>query len=148
MNLRNQRRLAAEVLGVGARRVAFDEDRLEDIAEAITRDDIRLLINNQAITVKPVKGISRGRARLRKEKKKASGSGRGHGSRKGTKKSRTPKKKAWIGKIRAIRDELRKMKERKELDEGMYRSLYRQAKGGLFHSRRHLREHVKKMEGA
>ncbi|MEM2875660.1 MAG: 50S ribosomal protein L19e, partial [Candidatus Bathyarchaeia archaeon] len=41
MNLRNQRRLATEVLKVGKSRVWFDPERIEDIELAITRDEIR-----------------------------------------------------------------------------------------------------------
>lgn len=144
MNLRNQRRLAAEILKAGATRVVFNKERLEDAGEAITREDIRLLIKNGVISVKPLKGNSRGRIREKAAQKKK-GRGRGHGSRKGTKNARTPSKKAWVNKIRALRDELRKMKEEKKIDESMYRKLYRQSKGNLFHSRRHVREHVERM---
>ncbi|MBD3387701.1 MAG: 50S ribosomal protein L19e [Candidatus Altiarchaeales archaeon] len=144
MNLRNQRRLAAEVLKVGVNRVKFDGERLEDISEALTRDDIRTLIKSGAISRKPVKGVSRGRARER-ERQKEKGRRRGKGHRRGTSNARAPRKREWIRKIRAVRDELRKLKEKKEITVPEYRKLYNQAKGNLFQSRRHLREHIERM---
>jgi large subunit ribosomal protein L19e len=50
-----------------------------------------------------------------------------------------------MGKIRAIRDELKKMREGKEITPTEYRVLYVQAKGNLFQSRRHLREQIERM---
>jgi len=143
MNLRGQRRLAAEVMKIGANKVRFNEERLEDVSEALTREDIRALVKSGAITKKPERGVSRGRARER-DKQKKKGRQRGKGKRGGTSKARTPKKRSWINKIRAVRDELKNMREKGEITVSEYRKLYRQAKGNLFQSRRHLREHVER----
>jgi len=147
MNLRGQRNLAAKVMKSGKNRVKIDPDRMEEVSEALTRDDIRALIKSKAITKKPKKGVSKGRARQRKKKQKA-GRQRGPGHRKGTSKARTPKKRAWITKIRAIRDELKKMRQEGEISPSEYRKLYIQAKGNLFQSRRHLREQIGRMRSA
>ncbi len=144
MNLRGQRRLAADVLDVGVNRVTFNPERLEDIDEALTREDIRALIKTGAIGKKPVKGVSRGRARAKAEQKRK-GRRRGSGHREGSGNARDPSKRRWVNKIRAIRDELRKMRENGDITVSEYRKLYRQAKGNLFQSRRHLREHVERM---
>ncbi len=145
MNFQAQRRLASQVLKAGKTRISFDPDRAEDIDEALTTDDIRALINTGAITKKQKKGISRGRTRKAKAQK-LKGRQRGSGRRKGSANARTPKKKAWISKIRAIRDELKKMRESGELTSTNYRRLYLQAKGNLFQSRRHLRENIERMK--
>jgi large subunit ribosomal protein L19e len=145
MNLAGQRRLAAQIMKVGQGRVKFNIERQEEISEALTREDIRALINSGAITKKPKVGVSRGRTRAR-ERQKKKGRGRGAGHRKGTAKARTPKKRAWISLIRAVRDELKKMRANKEITESEYRRLYAQAKGNLFVSRRHLREQVQRMK--
>ena len=141
MNLTSQKRLAAEVLGVGVNRVWIDPERLEDVSKAITRDDIKHYIANGAIAAQEKKGISRGRFKERLIQKKK-GRGKGHGRRSGTKGARTPKKEVWMKKVRALRDELKKMKKERKIDESSYRKFYRQIKGNLFHSRRHLREHI------
>jgi len=144
MDLKGQKRLAADILGVGVNRIKIDPEMLEDVSKAITREDIKYHISTGAISAKPEKGISRGRLHKRMEQKKK-GRRKGHGHRSGSKGARTGKKEAWMRKIRAIRDELKKMRESKDIDSSGYRKLYRQAKGNLFHSRRHLREYVERM---
>ena len=145
MNLNGQRRLAAQVMKCGATRVKFDPERLEEVSEAITKDDIRGLVKSGAITERPITGISRGRFRA-KRKQKLKGRRKGAGKRGGKAGARTPKKKKWMGKIRAIRDELKKMRQSKEIDATAYRKLYVQAKGNVFLSRRHLREQIGRMK--
>lgn len=144
MNLKSHRRMAAAVTGAGQTRIRFNPERLEDVSGALTKDDIRGLLKSGAITVKPETGISRGRARARK-KAKLKGRHSGMGKREGRSKARTPAKRKWINKIRAIRDELSMMREKKEITPTEYRKLYRQAKGNLFLSRRHLREQIGRM---
>ena len=143
MNLSNQKNLAARVMGIGINRVYFNPESASEISEALTRDDIKHLISIGAIAKKPKHGISRGRHN-KKVLMKKKGKRKGHGHRSGTKKARNPKKEAWIKKIRAIRDELKKMLNSKEIDRQTYSKIYRQAKGNLFHSRRHMREHIQR----
>ncbi len=50
-DLRAQKRLAADVLDVGKNRVWFDPDAQGAIADAITREDIRELVDDGSIKV-------------------------------------------------------------------------------------------------
>jgi len=68
--LSNQKRIAADVLKVGASRVWLDPDKLTDVVNAITREDIRGLIKDGTIKPKQARGISRGRARGNDVKRK------------------------------------------------------------------------------
>ena len=145
MNLTSQKRLAAKLLKAGKTRVKFNVERIEDVAGALTREDVRSLIKSGAITALQKKGNSRGRIRFRKEQK-SKGRGKGQGLRTGKKTARTPSKKKWMGKVRALRHELRKMRSEKVVEGTLYRTLYRQIKGNLFSSRRHLRESVERMK--
>jgi large subunit ribosomal protein L19e len=142
MDLKNQRRLAAEILGCGVNRIWIDPTRNEDVGEAITRADVRRLINDKAIRARQKKGISRGRARYAQGQKKK-GKRRGQGSRKGAKKARTPKKQAWIATIRPIRAQLREYRDSGRIDSRTYRKLYRRAKGGMFKSKSRLEAHMR-----
>jgi large subunit ribosomal protein L19e len=142
MDLKNQRRLASELLGCGENRVWIDPTRMEDVAEAITRSDIRNLINDKAIRAKQKRGISRGRARYKQDQKRK-GKRRGHGSRKGAKKARAPKKKTWINTIRPIRAQLMEYRKQGKIDSATYRKLYRRAKGGMFRSKARLDAHLR-----
>jgi large subunit ribosomal protein L19e len=140
-DLTHQRRMAAEILKCGVNRVWMDEDRNEEIARAVTRDDIRLLIKGGAIKKRPKIGISRGRKRhLKKQKEK--GRRRGYGSRKGAKFARLPRKRRWISTIRPLRAYLKELRDEGRIDRRAYRLYYRKAKGGEFRSKEHLRLHL------
>ncbi len=139
--------MASELLGAGTKRVKIGPDNVEEVSKSITRDDVRDQIKRGNILTKAKKGVSRGRAR-RKTEQKRKGRGEGYAHRSGSSKAREPKKRAWIRKIRAIRNEIRKLKEEGKIDKQTYRRLYMQAKGNLFHSRRHIREHLDKVKGS
>ena len=140
-DLANQKRLAAALLKVGVTRVWMDPERLEDIATAITREDIRGLIEEGVVKRRAVVGISRGRARAR-DIKRAKGHLKGHGSRRGAAGARDPKKNRWMRKIRAQRKVLKEMREEKTIDAHNYRILYRKAKGGEFRNVAHLKSYI------
>jgi len=140
-DLRNQRRMASSLLKCGLHRVWMDQDRLDEIAKAVTKDDIRVLINGGAIKSRQIKGISSGRKKF-VAKQKEKGRRRGHGSRKGAKYARLPKKERWIRTIRPIRSYLKTLRDDKKIDKTTYRRYYRKAKGGEFRSRHHLQTHL------
>lgn len=137
-----QKRLAGQVMKCSKKRVIFDEDRLDEIKEAITKIDIRALVKKEAIKKRPVKGISRGRAR-KKRAQKIKGKQKGHGSRKGKKTARTPKKREWINRIRAQKNLLKALKNKGVVDKKIYRKLYLRSKGGFFRSKRHIKLYIK-----
>jgi len=142
MNLKNQRRMAAEILKCGVNRVWMDPNRLEDVEDSITRADIRTLIASGTIAAAQKKGISRGRAR-HVAKQKAKGRRKGQGSRKGTTNARKPNKERWMQTIRPIRKRLRDLRDDGKLPDGIYRDYYLKAKGGMFRSVSHLESHLK-----
>ncbi len=144
MNLRFQRRLAAQILKCGENRVWMDPTHIEEIAEAITKEDIRELIREGYIKKMQVKGTSRVRARYIAAQK-AKGRRRGHGKRKGAKYARYPRKRRWMKNIRAIRRTLRELRDEGKLDRHHYRKAYRWAKGGIFKSKKHLIQHLEMM---
>ena len=123
-----QRRLAAEILGVGENKVFFDNLRIDDISQAITRTDIKELIKDKAI----FKKISERQAK--KERK-----GKRKGSGKFRRKVRT-RKRDYILKIRNLRRYLSSVK-----GNGMpledYNYMRRLAKAGHFKTRKHLKEY-------
>ena len=132
-DLRAQKRLASEVLDVGKNRVWFDPDRQGDIDDAITRDDIRELVDEGAIRVEDAGGNSRGRARERQQKR-SYGHQSGAGSRKGKAGARQDPKQDWESRIRAQRARLRELRDGGDLDRSAYRDLYDKAGGGEFDS--------------
>lgn len=145
-DLRNQRRLAAQIMKAGASRVRIDPDRADEVAGAVTRADVRKLISGGVITTVQKEGVSRGRGR-KLDMQKRKGRRTGPGSRKGAAGARTPRKAKWVSLIRALRDELRSLREKGAIDAHTYRAYYVRAKGGQFRSRAHLKSHMK-TEGA
>ena len=133
MSLKNQRRLAAEVLKVGQSRVWIDPEKTDDVEGVITRMEIRKLVHEDAIKALPEAGVSKGRARTLHDKRKR-GLRQGAGTREGKKTARTSKKRTWENRIRAIREYLRDLRERRIIQDGAYRKLYLTAKGGMFSS--------------
>ena len=142
MDLKNQRRMAAEILDCGENRVWIDPNRIEDLTDAITRADIRTAIESGTIKALPKAGISQGRTRYNHAQRKK-GRQRGPGSRKGRAGSRSPTKRDWIQTIRPIRAELRDLRDSGKITKHVYREFYMKAKGGMFKSRTHLLTHLK-----
>ncbi|MFQ6074904.1 MAG: 50S ribosomal protein L19e [Candidatus Bathyarchaeia archaeon] len=141
MSLKSQRRLASEMLKVGKSRVWIDPERIGDVEVAITREEVRRLIHEGAIRALPKVGVSRARARLLHEKRKR-GRRRGAGSRSGADTARNPQKEDWMRRIRAIRKELRELRDRRIITKSVYRRLYLLAKGGVFEDSSHLRQYI------
>ena len=137
-----QRRLAAQILKCGENRIKFDSIRLSDIKEAITKADIRLLINDGAISKKRPLNTSKFWARKRKDQKSYSKQ-KGFGSRKGKKSARTEPKRAWINKIRLQRRFIKSLREQGNISSTGLHELYRKSKGGFFRSLRHLKLYTK-----
>lgn len=133
MSLKSQRRLAAQLMKVGANRVWIDPNRIEDVEVAITRSEIRRLIDEDIIQQLPAKGVSRARARILHKKKKQ-GLRRGSGTREGSSRAKVTKKDAWMLKIRALRRKLKEWKANRTVAQESYRRLYRVASSGAFGS--------------
>ena len=139
MDLKSQRRLAAEILKVGENRVWIDPERIDEVEIAITREEIRKLIHEKSIKRKPEKGVSRTRARILHMKRKK-GLRRGPGRRS---KSRISKKESWMKKIRALRRRLKELKQNRTITESTYNQFYRTAGAGVFDSIAELERRIK-----
>ncbi|MBN1454838.1 MAG: 50S ribosomal protein L19e [Methanomicrobia archaeon] len=141
VNLTKQRRLAAKILHVGLGRVWIDPKAAGDVAEAITRNDIRGLIEDGVIQKIQKQGISSGRARVN-ARQKAMGRRKGHGSRKGARGARTKRKERWMSKIRALRYRLKELRADDSINKTVYRKLYNKANGGDFRNVAHLNDYI------
>ena len=83
MQLTNQKRLAAKILGCGENRVWINPDYIDEIASSVQADDIREFIEEGLIRAKAVKGTSRVRARARHTTRKLRRRRRGRGCARG-----------------------------------------------------------------
>ena len=144
VNLKKKRLLVARMLNVGANRVRFEPDKLDDIADSITREDIRSLIKNGVIWTAKSKGTSRAgtKAKLHVKKKR----GTGAGSKKGKKGARIGKKESYVKKIRTMRYHLKILKSRNDINRDIFWSLYKKVNGGQIRSLSHLRENIREIK--
>lgn len=141
MSLKSQRRMAAEILGVGEDRVWIDPEKIEDVEAAITREDIKRLIHEGVIRKLKDRGVSRARARIAHEKKRK-GRRRGMGSRSGAMSARVSHQKDWVERIRSLRRRLHELKEKHAISVRVYRQLYLKAKAGAFKSTADLHRYI------
>ena len=142
VNLRKKRELISRILGVGANRIRFEPDKLDDVVDAITREDLRSLIKNGTIWTTKVKSTLRARAeeKLKTRRKR----GIAPGSKKGKKTARTGKKELHVKEspINEIPPE-RGPKDRNEITRDVFWSIYKKIDGGHVRSLSHLRDLTK-----
>ena len=141
MQLTNQKRLAAKILGCGVHRVWINSDYIDMVASAVQTEDIREFIDQGIIKAKPVKGTSRARARVRLEQKRK-GRRKGQGKRQGTANARNPRKNRWMRTIRSQRRVLKELREDETIEPSQYRRYYLKAKGGSYRSIAHMRSQM------
>ncbi len=137
VNLKAKKRLASRVTGVGVHRIRFDSDHLDDVADAITRENIRSLITANTIQIKSFTGTSRGRAQDKKDQKKKRGTGQG--SKQGRKGARVGKKEVYVAKVRSLRRLLKIAKDRKNITNPEFWVLYKKVGGNTVRNKAHLR---------
>lgn len=141
MYLSTQKRMAAKLLRVGLSRVRVQPSK--EVGEALTREDVRQLIEKGLISAVPARG-NPGSHRRHILKQKAKGRRSKHGSRKGTAGTRTPPKARWMKAIRAQRALLHELKP--QMEQRDYVETYRKIKGGMFRSTAHVRFYLHERE--
>lgn len=134
MNLNKKKSLAARTLGIGKERIIFNVERLEEIKEAITKQDIRDLVAAGAILIREVKGrkvlVSR---KLR----------RGPGK---VRKKVVDSKRVYMTLTRKLRSYLADLKEKKTLGNEEYQKLRKEIRASAFKSLTHMKERMKEMK--
>jgi len=125
MNLRKKKQLAARTLGVGTGKIAFT--RVDEIKEAITKQDIRDMVQSGAIIIKENKG--------RRKKKK--GVKRGLGK---IKKKIKKRKEEYVKLTRKLRRYIKQLLMQEKISKEQYRILRKEIKSKMFRSKAHLKE--------
>jgi len=145
VNLKTKKQLVARMYKVGVNRVVFDSDHLDDVADAITRENIRSLFTANTIKIKPIVGTSRGRAKVKKIQKKKRGVKQG--SKKGTKGARgIGKKTAYVIKVKALRYRLKIAKDRKEITNKEFWNIYKKIGGNTVRNIAHMRTLIEELK--
>ncbi|MBS3167833.1 50S ribosomal protein L19e [Candidatus Woesearchaeota archaeon] len=145
MNLRSKKEMVARLLDIGLGRVWFNPEKSNEIKEAVTKEDLRGLISNGVILVKPKRGISRSRIRKRIIQKRK-GRRNGPGNKKGKETARLSRKQNWMNSIRAQRDLVSSLVTDQKISRETYRHLRVKSRGGFFRSRRHIKLYLTEHE--
>jgi len=138
INLKAKKRLVSRVTGYGVHRIVFDTESLEEIEDAITRQDVRGLLTANKITIKPIQGTSRGRAHHKHLQKKKRGAT--VGSKQGKKGARVGKKAAYVRKVRSLRYLLNVAKDRNDITNTEFWQIYKKVGGNTVRNKAHLRQ--------
>ena len=130
MNLAKKKILAAKALGVGKERIILNKERVSEIKEAITRQDIRDLASSGAISVRAISGR---KAHAVRKTRRRFGSIR--------KKVKTSKQD-YIHLTRKLRAYLQELRKHEKITEEKYWQLRKQVRARMFKSKVHLKEQL------
>ena len=130
MNLSKKKALAVKTLKKGKKRIVFLESRLNDIKEAITKQDIRDLHKEGAIVIKELKG-------KRKKKKRKTKKGKGNVRKKVNK-----RKKDYVTLTRKLRKYLNEIKNQKKLSKEESNEIGKRIRNKMFRSKSHMKEYI------
>ncbi len=130
----NKKDLAARALKVGKERIKFVRVRLDEIKDAITKQDIRDLVNDGAIVIKPIKG-------RRKNKKRKNKRGVGK-----IKKKVNKRKKNYVKMTRKLRKYVKHLKKQGEISLEESKKIRKEIRNKTFKSKENLRLNIKGMK--
>lgn len=130
MNLAKKKALAVKTLGVGKGRIIFNTERLEEIKEAITKQDIRDLFASGAIAVREING---------RKKVEQTQQRRRQGS---VKKKVIDTKRVYMHRTRKLRNYLFEMRKQGKVSREQYGTLRKGIKASLYRNKLHMKEHM------
>lgn len=133
MNLEKKKMLASKVLKVGKRRISFLEPRLEEIKEAITRQDIKDLYKDGAIIIKNISG----RKGTKKIKSRSVGNIR---------KKIKNKKRTYVFLVRKLRKYITELQARGKISKEDITTLRKKIRNTDFKDKGHLNRYIEEMK--
>ena len=131
MNLKKKKKLIARVLGIGVNRVKLTQ--VNEIKEAITRQDVKSLKNSGIIMIKEIKGTRHIERRKRKEERSR-------------KRKINERKKNYVKRVRKLRSYIKNLRKKRKLSEKEYYDLRRKIKSNLFKDFSQLVASIKQQE--
>lgn len=135
MNLQKKKELAARTLNVGKSRIIFNLSRIDEIKEAITKQDVRDLVKNGAMSIKEIKGS---RKKVKRKTRRRAGS---------IKMKVKTKKKDYMTLTRKLRAYLSELRNQKTISYEDYIKLRKEIRSSNFKSKAHMKERITQMLG-
>jgi len=131
MKLNRKKELVSRTIGVGKGRILFNKERLSEIKEAITKQDIRDLVESKAIMIREITGrrkVERRRTRRR------------IGS---IRKKISNRKRKYIILTRRLRSYVLGLKKRGAISKDLFWQLRKEIKAKSFKDLSHFKERIK-----
>jgi len=132
MNLSKKKSLAVKTLKVGKDRIIFVNSRLEDIKEAITKQDIKDLQKDGAIIVKEIKGRKKN---LKRKKKRSTGNIR---------KKVNKRKERYVIMTRKLRKYIKELRNQGKLSREESLDIRKKIRNKSYKSLGNLKEYVRR----
>jgi large subunit ribosomal protein L19e len=130
MNLSKKKSLAVKTLEVGKDRIVFVKSRIEEIKDAITKQDIRDLVESGAILIKQKKGRKKV---IKNKKRKTMGKIR---------KKVNKRKQDYVKLTRKLRDYVLKLKKQEKISCEEFKEIRKKIRNKVFKSKANLKEYI------
>ncbi len=130
MNLGKKKGLASRALKLKKDRIVFLQSRLDEIKEAITKQDIMDLKREGAIVIKDIKGK---RKNIKKGRKRSPGNIRKKVNR---------RKKDYVIMTRKLRKYTAEMKKQEKISKEDATEIRKKIRNKIFRSKAHLKEYI------
>lgn len=136
------KRAAAQILNRGKTAIRIMPGSVADAEKALTRDDVRKLIEKGSIYATKEKHNASSRSKMLKLARQE-GRRRGPGRRRGTANARSGR--TWEKKIRSQRRLLSELREMGKIDSKTFQSFYRHTKGNEYATKANMILHLREI---
>jgi len=131
MNLKKKKKLAARTFGVGAGRIIFRNERIDEIKEAITKQDMKDLMSSNAIMIREIIGQ---RKAVKRNRKRSFGK---------VKKKVRMRKRVYMNVTRKMRAFVKQLLLQGRITKEEYWEIRKKIKSRVFRSKSHMNEVIK-----
>jgi large subunit ribosomal protein L19e len=128
--MKSKKELAAKALNVGKGRIKFVNARIDEVKEAITKQDIKDLANAGAIIVKPIKGR---KTNIKRKNRRKTGKIR---------KKVNTRKQEYVKMTRKLRKHVKLLKNQGALSKEEAKKVRKQIRNKSFRSKAGLKEAI------
>ena len=130
MQLNKKKELAARVLGIGKKRIIFNKEALDEIKEALTKQDIRDLVKSGSIFVKEIGGTKK---QVKRNTRRRAGS---------IKKKVNTRKRDYMTITRKLRAYISELRKHGTISSEEYWKLRKEIRAKNFKSKAHMKERI------
>ncbi len=129
MDLSKKKALAARTFGVGEARIMFNKERLNDIKEAITKQDMRDLLEQKTVLIKEITGIKTNTVSTRR--------------RAGSIKMRPNRRRQeYMMMVRKLREYVSQMRNQEKINQKEFLILRKEVRARQFKNKNGLKERI------